>query len=171
MHMLNAWLKNNKATPAELESKTNANVLIIGQDLVNNSLHVSTRESAPTADDSSIDGSEGRSEGRDSAYDTGHSVRSGGGHTREPASSGAGLKFEEWAEIDTMRHLIDSLVAIMEEERLPISHLSTIEDTRPTIRLPFYGPYPLTTALFASVTTVLFGAVSTSVTVLVGQLV
>lgn len=171
MHMLNAWLKNNKATPAELESKTNANVLIIGQDLVNNSLHVSTRESAPTADDSSIDGSEGRSEGRDSAYDTVHSMRSGGGHTREPASSGAGLKFEEWAEIDTMRHLIDSLVAIMEEERLPISHLSTIEDTRPTIRLPFYGPYPLTTALFASVTTVLFGAVSTSVTVLVGQLV
>ena len=31
------------------------------------------------------------------------------------------------------------------------------------------GPYPLTTALFASVTTVLLGAVSTSVTVLVGQ--
>jgi hypothetical protein len=68
-----------------------------------------------------------------------------------------------------MRHMIDSLVAIMEEERLPITHLETIEDTRPTIRLPFYGPYPLTTALFASVTTVLFGAVSTSVTVLVTQ--
>ena len=67
-----------------------------------------------------------------------------------------------------MRHMIDSLVMIMEEERLPFGHVKTIEDTRPTIRLPCYGPYPLTTALFASVATVLFGAVTTSITVLIG---
>ena len=36
------------------------------------------------------------------------------------------------------RHMLDSLVAIMEEERLPVQHLPTIEDTRPTIRVPLY---------------------------------
>ena len=48
------------------------------------------------------------------------------------------LTWEEWVSIDGCRHMIDSLVDIMEEERLPMVHLNTIEDTRPTIRLPFY---------------------------------
>ena len=48
------------------------------------------------------------------------------------------LAWEEWVSIDGCRHMIDSLVDIMEEERLPMVHLNTIEDTRPTIRLPFY---------------------------------
>ena len=48
------------------------------------------------------------------------------------------LTWEEWVSIDGCRHMIDSLVDIMEEERLPFPHLNTIEDTRPTIRLPFY---------------------------------
>ena len=59
--------------------------------------------------------------------------------------------------------MIDSLVALLAEEREPTAHLATVEDTRPTIQLPCYGPYPLTTALCATVTTVLFGIFSSAV--------
>ena len=59
--------------------------------------------------------------------------------------------------------MIDSLVALLAEEREPTSHLATVEDTRPTIRLPCYGPYPLTTRLCATVTTLLLGVFSYAV--------
>ena len=77
--------------------------------------------------------------------------------------------FVEWKHMDTLRHMLDSLVAIMEEERLPVKHLSTIEDTRPTIRIPLYGPYPITTQLFATVVSSMIGAFATSFTVVLGQ--
>ena len=54
--------------------------------------------------------------------------------TSEIATEQLQRQWAEWEQIDTLRHMLDSLVAIMEEERLPVRHLPTIEDTRPTIR-------------------------------------
>jgi len=168
--LLARWLTINKAVAEG--PKTSASVLVIGQETGSlGSLGLGppvvdhSRLTPPTSGEQAASSVGGASRSETGSY-TG---------SRQHDSSFEGLTgypettFEQWAQVDTMRHMIDSLVMIMEEERLPVAHLKTIEDTRPTIRLPFYGPYPLTTALFASVTTVLLGAVSTSVTVMMAK--
>jgi hypothetical protein len=77
--------------------------------------------------------------------------------------------FDAWRRLDTLRHMLDSLISLLEEERVPQRHLPMIEDTRPTIRIPIYGPLPLTTQLFAAVASSMLGAVVTSVCLLVSR--
>lgn len=142
--LLDRWLKINKAVAEG--PKTSSRVLIIGQETgALGSLGLS-----PCAGDgrltSPISGAEQAtgSVGGASRSETGSYTGSRHHDSRLEDAGLAGypeadeLKFEQWAKVDTMRHMIDSLVMIMEEERLPVAHLKTIEDTRPTIRLPFY---------------------------------
>ena len=163
--LLERWLKINSAEAEPGGLKTSASVLVIGQELHAANLPWPSTDVMETQSHSASIAQE-HSDYSFTAESRSMNVQQ---HLDTTAAELPPIDFRQWVEIDTMRHMIDSLVAIMEEERLPVAHLETIEDTRPTIRLPFYGPYPLTTALFATVTTVLFGAVSTSVTVLVSQ--
>jgi hypothetical protein len=68
--------------------------------------------------------------------------------------------------------MLDALADVMEEERIPpnLRHLPTVEDTRPTIEVPWYGPVPLTGLLFNAVLSLLVTGLGTTATAIYGSI-
>jgi|EP01047_Picozoa_sp_COSAG01_P007087 hypothetical protein len=64
------------------------------------------------------------------------------------------------------RRMLEALADVMEEERIPpnLRHLPMVEDTRPSIQIPIYGPLPISTQVISVVLFVFGSGITTSAT-------
>ena len=78
---------------------------------------------------------------------------------------------EMWRQKEELGYVLDALADILEEERIPpnLRHLPAVEDTRPTIELPCYGPVPLTGLLFSTTLSLLATGLGTTATAIYGS--
>ena len=78
---------------------------------------------------------------------------------------------DDWRHKEQLGYMLDALADVMEEERIPpnLRHLPTVEDTRPTIELPWYGPVPLTGLLFSTTLSLLATGLGTTATAIYGS--
>jgi hypothetical protein len=78
---------------------------------------------------------------------------------------------EMWRQKEELGYMLDALADILEEERIPpnLRHLPAVEDTRPTIELPCYGPVPLTGLLFSTTLSLLATGLGTTATAIYGS--
>lgn len=81
------------------------------------------------------------------------------------------VRQEKWQKKEQLGYMLDALADVMEEERIPpnLRHLPTVEDTRPTIELPWYGPVPLTGLLFSTTLSLLATGLGTTATAIYGS--
>jgi hypothetical protein len=82
------------------------------------------------------------------------------------------VRQEKWRQKEQLGYMLDALADVMEEERIPpnLRHLPTVEDTRPTIELPWYGPVPLTGLLFSTTLGLLTTGLGTTATAIYGSI-
>lgn len=82
------------------------------------------------------------------------------------------VRQEKWMQKEQLGYMLDALADVMEEERIPpnLRHLPTVEDTRPTIELPWYGPVPLTGLLFSTTLGLLTTGLGTTATAIYGSI-
>lgn len=81
------------------------------------------------------------------------------------------IRQDLWRRKEELGYMLDALADVMEEERIPpnLRHLPTVEDTRPTIEVPWYGPVPLTGLLFNAVLSLVVTGLGTTATAIYGS--